>query len=187
MDDVVEVGLWFYPEGEKPRLKTQGEMLFRADNPDFMRGQDFLIPPHGYQVIQGVHKLESAAILHSVRAHLHMRGKMMTVEAIYPDGTKEFLSQINNYDHNWQNTYTYADEARPLLPKGTLLFITSVFDNTAENPINPDPEQWVIFGRRGPDEMSHMWIEITYVPDEELERLVSQRKQMEESENVAGG
>ena len=58
---------------------------------------------------------------------------------------------------------------------------------SAENPINPDPEQWVIFGRRGPDEMSHMWIGITYVPDEELERLVSQRKQMEESENVAGG
>ena len=175
VDDVVEVGLWFYPDGQEPRLASEGETLFRADNPNFMRGQDLLIPPHGYQVIQGLHKLESAAVIHSVRPHLHTRGKTMTVEVIYPDGTKELLSQVNNYDHNWQNTYTYADDARPLLPAGSTLLITSVFDNTADNPINPDPEQWVVFGRRGPDEMSHMWIGITYVPDEELERLVSQR------------
>ena len=185
VDDVVEVGLWFYPEGQPPRIATEGEMLFRADNPEFMRGQDILIPPHGYQVIQGVHKLESAAVIHSVRPHLHTRGKTMTVEAIYPDGTKELLSQVNNYDHNWQNTYTYADHARPLLPMGTMLVVTSVFDNTADNPINPDPDQWVIFGRRGPDEMSHMWIGITYVPDEELERLVSERDEQKDSNEVA--
>lgn len=182
-DDVVDVGLWFYPDGQEPRLASEGEVLFRADNPDFMRGQDLLIPPHGYQVIQGVHKLESAAVIHSVRPHLHMRGRTMTVEVIYPDGRKELLSQVNNYDHNWQNTYTYADDARPLLPAGSMLLLTSVFDNTADNPINPDPEQWVVFGRRGPDEMSHMWIGITYVPDEELERLVSQRES--ESDEVA--
>lgn len=182
-DDVIDVGLWFYPDGQEPRLASEGEVLFRADNPDFMRGQDLLIPPHGYQVIQGVHKLESAAVIHSVRPHLHTRGKTMTVEVIYPDGRKELLSQVNNYDHNWQNTYTYADDARPLLPAGSMLLVTSVFDNTANNPINPDPEQWVVFGRRGPDEMSHMWIGITYVPDEELERLVSQRES--ESDEVA--
>jgi hypothetical protein len=175
-DDVVEVGLWFYPRGEEPRLASEGEVLFRADNPDHMRGQDILIPPHGYQVLSGIHKLESAAVIHSVRAHMHTRGKTMTLEAIYPDGRKEVLSQINNYDHNWQNTYTFADDARALLPKGTIIMITSVYDNTADNPINPDPDQWVIFGRRGPDEMNHMWIGITYVPDEEFERLVSERE-----------
>lgn len=180
VDDIVEVGLWFYPKGEEPRLASEGEQLFRADNPDFMRGQDLLMAPHSYQVIQGVHKLESAAVIHSVRPHLHMRGKTMTLEAIYPDGRKELLSQINNYDHNWQNTYTYADDARPVLPAGTMLFLTSVFDNTADNPINPDPEQWVVFGRRGPDEMSHMWIGITYIPDEEMDRLISEREQAEE-------
>ena len=54
-----------------------------------------------------------------------------------------------------------------------MLLVTSVFDNTADNPINPDPEQWVVCGRRDPDEMSHLWVAITYLPDEELERLVS--------------
>lgn len=182
VDDVVEVGLWFYPEDETPRIETEGEQLFRADNADQMRGQDILIPPHGYQVLQGTHTLESAAIIHSVRPHMHTRGKTMTVEAIYPDGRKEILSQINNYDHNWQNTYTYADHARPLLPAGTTLIFTSVFDNTANNPINPDPDQWVIFGRRGPDEMNHMWVGISYVPDNELQRLVSERERARRDE-----
>ncbi len=68
-----------------------------------------------------------------------------------------------------------------------MLLVTSVFDNTADNPTNLDPEQWVMCGRRGPDEMSYMWIEFTYLPDEELERLVSQRRQVEESSNAAGG
>ncbi len=44
-----------------------------------------------------------------------------------------------------------------------MLQFTSVFDNTADNPINPDPEQWVVFGRRGVDEMSHAWLGITYL------------------------
>lgn len=175
VDDVVEVGLWFYPEGEKPRLETEGEVLFRVDNPKFPRGQDILIPPHGYQVLSNSHKLETAAAIHSIRPHMHTRGKTMTMEAIYPDGKRELLSQVNNYDHNWQTTYTYADHARPLLPAGTVLVFTSVFDNTANNPINPDPDQWVIFGRRGPDEMNHMWVGITYLPDEEFTRLQAER------------
>jgi hypothetical protein len=185
VDDVVEVGLWFYPKGEVPRLETQGEVLFRVDNPDYMRGQDILIPPNGYQVLQSTHRLESATIIHSIRPHMHMRGKTMTIEALYPDGRKELISQVNNYDHNWQLTYIYEDDARPLLPAGTVIMLTSVYDNTAQNPINPDPEQWVLFGRRGPDEMGHLWIGITYVPDEELEQLVSQREQLRDSDDVA--
>jgi len=178
VDDVVEVGLWFYPEGEEPRLETEGEVLFRIDNPNFPRGQDILIPPHGYQVLSNTTKLDRPAVIHSIRPHMHTRGKTMTIEAIYPDGKRELLSQVNNYDHNWQTTYTYADHARPLLPAGTVLVLTSVFDNTANNPINPDPDQWVIFGRRGPDEMNHMWIGITYLPDEEFTRLQVERENM---------
>jgi len=175
VDDVVEVGLWFYPKGQEPALETEGEVQFRVDNPNFMRGQDILIPPNGYQVLTNTHLLEQPAVIHSIRPHMHTRGKTMTMEAIYPDGTRELLSQVNNYDHNWQNTYTYADHARPLLPKGTVLVLTSVYDNTANNPINPDPDQWVIFGRRGPDEMGHLWIGITYLTDEQYGELAADR------------
>ncbi len=180
--DVVEVGLWFYPEGQQPVLETRGETMFRVDGLKGMaRGQDIVIPPHGYQVLQGTHRLESPAVIHSFRPHLHMRGKLMSMEAIYPDGTKEVLSQANNYNHNWQIAYIFEDDVKPILPTGTILQFTSVFDNTANNPINPDPEQWVVFGRRGVDEMSHAWIGITYINEEQYAQAVAQRRAEQET------
>ena len=91
----------------------------------------------------------------------------MSMEAIYPDGRKEVLSEVNKYNHNWQISYQFTDDAAPLLPAGTILQFTSVFDNTVNNPLNPDPEQWVLFGRRGVDEMSHAWVGITYMNEEQ--------------------
>ncbi len=57
-----------------------------------------------------------------------------------------------------------------------MLLFTSVFDNSAANPLNPDPEQWVVFGRRGVDEMSHMWVGLTDLEQEEFDRLVAERE-----------
>ncbi len=62
-----------------------------------------------------------------------------------------------------------------ITPKGTVLLITTTWDNTAANPINPDPRQWVVFGQRGVDEMSHVWLGMTYLTDEQFERLSAQR------------
>lgn len=175
--DVVEVGLWFYPENEEPALETAGEVMFRVDGQNGMaRGQDIIIPPYGYQVLQGTYVLDSPAIIHSYRPHLHMRGKVMSMEAIYPDGRKEVLNQVNKYNHNWQIAYLYEDDVKPLLPTGTVLQFTSVFDNTENNPLNPDPEQWVVFGRRGVDEMSHAWVGITNINEEEYAQAAAQRR-----------
>lgn len=181
-DDVVEVGLWFYPEDQKPELETIGEAMFRVDGLNGMaRGQDILIPPNSYQVLTGTHVLHSPAVIHSYRPHIHMRGKVMSMEAIYPDGRKEVLSQVNKYDHNWQISYLYADDAKPLLPTGTVLQFTTVFDNTANNPINPDPNQWVVFGRRSVDEMSHAWVGITYLNEEQYVQAAAERAAQRET------
>ncbi len=180
--DVVEVGLWFHPEDEIPEYQTIGEAMFRVDGLKGMaRGQDIVIPPHGYQVLQGTHRLDSPAIIHSYRPHLHMRGRVMTMEAIYPDGSKEVLSQVDKYNHNWQISYIYDDDSKPILPEGTILQFTSVFDNTANNPINPDPEQWVVFGRRGVDEMSHAWVGITYINEEQYAQSIAERRAQQET------
>jgi hypothetical protein len=181
-NDVVEVGLWFYPEGQQPEFETAGEAMFRVDGLNGMaRGQDILIPPHGYQVITGTHVLQEPAIIHSYRPHLHMRGRVMTMEAIYPDGRTEVIQQVNKYNHNWQISYIYEDDVKPLLPKGTVLQFTSVFDNTVNNPINPDPNQWVVFGRRGVDEMSHAWVGITYINEEQYALAVAERRASQET------
>ena len=184
-NDVVEVGLWFYPESQQPELVTNGESMFRVDGLNGMaRGQDIMIPPHGYQVLQGTHVLQSPAVIHSFRPHMHMRGKVMTMTAIYPDGRNEVLSQVNKYNHNWQIAYIYADEVKPILPTGTVLQFTTVFDNTANNPINPDPNQWVVFGRRGVDEMSHAWVGITYIDEEQYVQAMAERRAIEETLSV---
>ena len=159
-----------------PEHEAAGEVQFRVDRNGDRR--DTLIPPNSIRVLQGVHVLDSAAVLNSVRPHMHMRGKEQSIEAVYPDGRREMLTKIDNYSHFWQISYQYEEYARPLLPKGTVLLMTTVWDNTSANPINPDPDQWVAWGQRGVDEMSHVWIGFTYLSDEEYESMVAERTRM---------
>jgi hypothetical protein len=79
------------------------------------------------------------------------------------------------WKHNWHISYDFAPDVQPLLPKGTVLVMTSWFDNT-ERPGNPDPDQWHVWGRRTVDEMAHIHTGIVYFDDEEyFEALVAER------------
>jgi hypothetical protein len=175
--DVVEVGVWLYPEGQKPAKVTQGEQRFLLDGTHRSgpRARDLIIPPHGYLILEDQYVMESPVLIQSFRPHMHMRGTAMSMEALYPDGRRELLSSVNRYDHNWQIAYVYEDDAQPLLPQGTVLLLRSQYDNTASNRINPDPDQWVMFGARGVDEMSHAWIGMTHLEDAEFEELAAAR------------
>ena len=51
-----------------------------------------------------------------------------------------------------------------------------------ENPNNPDYRQWVGWGDRTVDEMAHLWVDVTYLEEEEYERLVAERKAKEETQ-----
>ena len=64
----------------------------------------------------------------------------------------------------------------PLLPTGAVLVIKQWYDNSADNPNNPDPDQWVYGGSRTGDEMSHAWIAITHLDDEGYEKIVADRR-----------
>jgi hypothetical protein len=135
------------------------------------------LPPHGVATQQGVHVLTQALRLNSIRGHMHMRGKYQTIEAIYPDGRREYINRIN-WDHKWHTAHAYEDHAAPLLPKGTTLIVTAQYDNTVNNPNNPDPDQWVFFGRRSADEMGHFHVEVTWLEEEQYERLVKERMEL---------
>jgi mono/diheme cytochrome c family protein len=178
--DVVEVGLWFYPEGETPRFATEGDVQWDSQRSATIGGetytmQQLVIPPHGRLTTQGIQVLDQNTRLHSCRGHMHFRGSAQQLEAVFPDGRTEVLCRVN-WNSHWHITYLFEDDVMPLLPKGTVLLVTAWYDNTANNPVNPDPDQWVIFGRRTGDEMSHMWIGTTYLSDEDFEFLESQRE-----------
>ena len=169
--------VWLYPEGYVPEYTTNGEAIIQAADVSGW-GSDIAIAPHSVKVRQGTHVLNRPALISSFRPHMHMRGREQSVQAIYPDGRREVLGRVDKYNHFWQIAYHYEDDVAPLLPRGTVLLITTIWDNTADNPINPDPRQRVVFGQRGVDEMSRTWMGITYLTDEQFEKLSAERTQL---------
>ena len=169
-DNQVELGIYFYPKGVVPKHRTVLRMF------DVSRGSELDIPPGEVAMTQNFYVMQAPARIENFQPHMHMRGKSMSMEAVYPDGRKEVLSAVNNFQWNWHVNYIYADHTAPLLPKGTVLVFTAWHDNTAANPNNPDPRQWVGWGDRTVDEMAHVWVDVTYLEQEEFDRLVAERK-----------
>jgi hypothetical protein len=170
-NDVVEMGVYLYPKGQQPKYRTILHN-FGAQGPRTRVD----IAPGETSMIQNFHVLKAPARLENFQPHMHMRGKAMSMEAIYPDGRREVLSYVNNFQWNWHNNYIYAHDAAPILPKGTVVVITAWHDNTAANKNNPDPRQWVGYGDRTIDEMGHAWVDVTYISQEDYEAELARRK-----------
>ncbi len=167
-----------YPEGYAKRLPAGAVLIFqmhytpngkeRFDRSSvairFCRNvPEFEVVTHA--VVNDRFRIPPGAQAHEVRAeltlaedtglvaffpHMHMRGKDFRYVAHYPDGNEEELL-FSHYDFNWQESYLLAD---PLpLPAGTRLECIGHFDNSAENPNNPDPKAWVSWGEQTWEEM----------------------------------
>ncbi len=169
-DNQIELGIYFYPKGTVPQHRTVLKMF------DASRGEELDIAPNSTAMTQNFYVMQAPARIENFQPHMHMRGKAMSMEAIYPDGRRELLSDVNNFQWRWHINYIYADDVAPLVPKGTVLVFTAWHDNTANNPNNPDPRQWVGWGDRTVDEMAHAWVDVTYLDQPEYDRLVAERK-----------
>jgi hypothetical protein len=188
VDAQVQIGVWLYPEGEQPKYATEDETSFNSGESRSLglpRYTDMLIPPHGYQELRGVFVLEQNARVHSIRGHMHLRGGYQMMEAIYPDGRREVINKID-WNHLWHTTHIYEDNVQPLLPKGTVIIATSLLDNTADNPSNPDPDQWVVYNRRSVGEMAHIRFGLTYIPDDDFARMVEERERQQQQLATGG-
>jgi hypothetical protein len=79
----------------------------------------------------------------NVGPHMHQRGKDMTITAVFPDGNKQTLVK-SNWNPDWDISYALA---KPIdAPKGTKLELVAHYDNSADNPRNPDPTKDLVFG-----------------------------------------
>jgi hypothetical protein len=82
---------------------------------------------------------------------MHIRGSAFKYELIGPNGSKNVLLDIPNYDPNWQQYYQFQKPIQ--IEKGMTLLASAWFDNSEQNLNNPDPTVDVTFGLRTRDEM----------------------------------
>ena len=109
-----------------------------------------------------------------VYPHAHLLGKDLQGYALLPDGSKQSLIWIDAWDWNWQAVYRYQ---KPIsLPKGTVLVMRYVYDNSALNPLNPNsPPKRVGAGNRTEDEMAHLWVQVLPKNKLDLEKLTESK------------
>ena len=173
--DNVELAVYLYPKGEEPKYRT---FLVPFPGTPGTAGLGVLdIQPNAITQTEGYTTLRAPARLENVQPHMHLRGKAMLVEAILPDGQKRTLSYVDHFNFNWMTNYIYADDAAPVLPKGTIIHVVAWHDNTAANKNNPDPSQWVGWGDRTVDEMAHAWVNVTFISEEDYKEYVTKNPQ----------
>ena len=126
----------------------------------------FQIPPGARDhVSRADFRFSQPSMLLSLMPHMHVRGRSMRFVAEYPDGRREVLLDVPRYEFDWQNLYV-LDRPRPM-PEGTILHTEARFDNSDENPNNPDPSRAVTFGEQTRDEMHIGYLNFT-LADQDL-------------------
>jgi mono/diheme cytochrome c family protein len=151
----IQAGIRFKPEGEIITHVTDGEDLY-------IRPIHIPAGASSYSASREYTFEEDVEIL-SFLPHMHLRGKAAQYEITYPDGRHETLLHVPKYDFNWQHTYR---SAKPVLaPAGSVLRFTLWWDNSANNPNNPDPTADVEWGLPTHAEMSQGYMSFQYLDE----------------------
>ena len=143
--DRTQLGLYFAKKPVKRTLQRTG-----AWNPD-------LVLPAGGPDASHIEAKASWTIPVDVVAfacapHMHLLGRDMQMSVRFPDGRRQDLLKIDDWDFNWQLAYRFA--VPMILPKGTVLDVVAHYDNTDGNPRNPNkPPKVVRWGEATTDEM----------------------------------
>ncbi len=158
--------LRYVSSGRETVDRTRIGFYFRDSAPTYSvrnvitLNEDFTIPAG---VDNHVEEAQSPTFEHDVYVEsfapqTHTRGKSMTIAAQYPDGTKQMLLNVGNYNFNWQMNYRLSE--RLFLPAGSRLVSETVFDNSPANPHNVDPEAEVKVGITTWDEIFSHYVRV---------------------------
>jgi hypothetical protein len=139
--DVTRFGLYFYDKPPKQIMRsTVAVNPLLSIRPNAATHQETAYIP-----------FDKPAVVYSLFPHAHYRGASSKFEIQYPDGRIALLLSVPRYDFNWQRDYVLD---KPLeVPAGSKIIHTTVYDNSQQNPGNPDPARQVPFGEQSWDEM----------------------------------
>ena len=155
--DKSKVGLVFAKEKVERRVETIALNQTR-----------FAIPPgDANHTVRGTYEFTEDKVLFGLLPHMHLRGKSFRYLLKRPDGTSQALLSVPRYDFNWQNTYRLQEPI--YIPKGSRVIGIATFDNSDQNPANPDPTKTVRFGEQTWDEMMIGYMDV-------VEPTAAQRK-----------
>ncbi len=115
----------------------------------YVQNREFAIPPRTRDFeVRATEVLEEDIVVTGLNVHLHYRGRAARLEATLPGEAPTTLISVPHYDFNWQRGYPPKEPIH--LPAGTSLTSIGVFDNSGQNPLNPDPDRWVPWGTQTP-------------------------------------
>lgn len=106
----------------------------------------------------------------TIGGHAHMLCTSMKMHAVLPNGDEVPLMHIEDWDFDWQSRYTFAQALR--LPKGAVVHSEIHYDNSEQNPDNPNlPPKRVRWGRETTDEMGSITLLVTPCDEGDLQAL----------------
>ncbi len=162
----VVVQVHMQPSG-RPEMLQSSIGLYFTDEPPVRAPMMLRLGRHHIDIPAGAsryvasdrYRLPVDVEVHVVQPHAHYRARGIKGFALLPDGTRQWLLYIDDWDFNWQDVYRYAE---PLaLPKGTIVEVEVTWDNSEKNPRNPDrPPRRVLMGEDSTDEMGNLWIQV---------------------------
>lgn len=183
------VQLHLKPTGRVEHVQASIAVFFASDPPQRrlsllrLSRPDIDIPAGRKQyVATDKYVLPVGVDVYAVQPHTHYRAKTVEGRASLPDGTTQWLIRIADWDFNWQDMYYFREPLH--LPKGTTVSMRYTFDNSEENPRNPQlPPRRVRWGPTSTDEMADLLIQLAAHSSEDLpllEREISKKHRVDE-------
>ncbi len=159
----LKLEMHYTPNGKAVKDRSLIGITFAKEPPKYelqmnsFANESISLPPHEphYRAEATVRFRADARVL-SFTPHMHWRGKDFRYELIHPDGRRETVLSVPRWDFNWQNVYQFREPLR--VPKGAKLHAVAHWDNSKNNPYNPDPSKRVRFGLQTWDEMMVGWV-----------------------------
>lgn len=178
----------YHPTGKRETEQAQIGIHFAAPTAKRRIGelivadQRLLIPANERRFVhRTAYELPLAVTAYSVLPHTHLLGREIKAVATLPDGTSEPLIGIDDWRFNWQNQYFFKQPRH--WPAGTRIEFEVIFDNSADNPLNPSVvPQAVRWGEESTQEMAVLFIDVSAQNDEQLERLIAHNRAVQSAQ-----
>ncbi|NND62722.1 MAG: redoxin domain-containing protein [Flavobacteriaceae bacterium] len=157
-DETLVIQIHYTPTGKPEKDQTKLGFYFSEGKPkkEFRSlspaNVKFTIPAYEKNVrIVARDTITKKIIIYSMAPHMHYRGKSIKMKAILPNGDEKVMVSVPDFSFNWQ--FMYKLENPMSLPAGSIIEVEGIFDNSFQNPLNPDPSKILGFGIQSTDEM----------------------------------